>query len=303
VWTSKLLDAGLRAKFGTISWHASGQLEISTRVGNTSVPDPTWSAWSNPITAPGAMPNIQGRYVQVRARWSRDPNAVLSDVTIPFVTDNLRPVVTEVSAATKTTPTKEGGSSTVPASGGEVGKHDTVVKVTWKVDNLDSDQLRYRVAFKREGQTQWRDAHKNDEVLTKAELDWDTTALPEGKYRVRVEASDEVANPPDQVQKHALESELVLVDNTPPRIDNLQMTGRRLRCHVVDGTSPIARVEIAVDGKLEWRPLAPADGIFDTLDEAIDADVSAVVPAGSHIVVVRAYDAAGNSVSRDVEAK
>src|SRR5262249_3391812 len=126
---------------------------------------------------------------------------------------------------------------------------------------------------------------------------------PEGKYRVRVEASDEPANPPDQVLKHSLESDTVLVDNTPPRIDALTLAGRRLRVRVVDGTSHIARVEFAVDGKNEWRPLAAADGVFDTVDESVDADVTAVVPPGSHIVVVRAFDAAGNSVSRDVEAK
>lgn len=303
VWTSKVLDAGLRAKFGHLAWRSSGAIELSTRTGNTQAPDATWSAWSNPLAAPGAITSPQGRYVQVRARFSRDPRAVLSEVTIPFVTDNVRPVVTEVNAAPKGAPAKEPGKEATPASGGELGKHDSVVKVTWKVDNPDSDALRYRVAFKREGQALWRDALKSDEVLTKAELDWDTAALPEGKYRIRVEASDEQANPPDQVQKHALESEPVLVDNTPPRIENVAIVGRRLRARVVDGTSPIARVEIAVDGKLEWRPVAPADGIFDTADEAIDADVSALVPPGAHIVVVRAFDAAGNSVSRDVESK
>ncbi len=303
VWTSKVLDAGLRAKFGQLAWRSSGALELSTRTGNTQTPDATWSAWSNPLAAPGPIASPQGRYVQVRARFARDPKAVLTEVTIPFITDNVRPVVTEISAAPKGAPAKEPGKEAVPASGGDVGKHDSVVKVTWKVDNPDSDALRYRVAFKREGQNLWRDALKSDEVLTKAELEWDTAALPEGKYRVRVEASDEQANPPDQVQKHALESEPVLVDNTPPRIDNLQIAGRRLRARVVDGTSPIARVEIAVDGKLEWRPLSAADGIFDTLDEGIDADVSALVPPGPHIVVVRAFDAAGNSVARDVESK
>jgi hypothetical protein len=214
----------------------------------------------------------------------------------------VRPVITEVSAAPKGAPAKEPVAA-VPASGGDVGKHESVVKVTWKVDNPDADPLRYRISFKREGQTQWRDALKADEVLTKTELEWDTAALPEGKYRVRVEASDESSNPPDQVMKHALESETVLVDNTPPRIDTLEITGRRLRAHVVDGTSPIARVEMAVDGKLEWRPLAAADGIFDTLDERVDSDVASLVPAGSHIVVVRAFDVAGNAVTRDIETR
>jgi len=303
VWTSKVLDAGLRAKFGTLGWRSTGAVELSTRTGNTPAPDATWSGWSNPLAAAGAIGSPQGRYVQVRARWSRDPNAVLSEVTIPFVTDNIRPVVTEVNAAMKGAPAKEPGKEAVQASGGELPKHDAVVKVTWKVDNPDADALRYRVAYRREGQSLWRDALRTDEILTKAELDWDTTALPEGKYRVRIEASDEPANPDGQVQKHTLVSEPVLVDNTPPRLENVTLAGRRLRARAIDGTSPIARVEIAVDGKLEWRPVAPADGIFDTLDEAIDADVSAAVGPGSHIVVVRAFDAAGNAVSRDVEAK
>ena len=303
VWTSKVLDATLRARFGTLSWRASGALELSTRSGNTTTPDATWTAWSNPATTPAPIASTPGRFVQVRARWARDANAVLTEVTIPFVTDNVRPVVTEINAAAKGGPTKEPATGSVPASGGEVGKHDSVVKVTWKVDNPDSDPLRYRVAFKREGQTQWRDALKTDDVHTKTELEWDTAALPEGKYRVRVEASDEPANPPDQVQKHALESETVLIDNTPPRIETLEITGRRLRAHVIDGTSPIARVEMAVDGKLEWRPLAAADGIFDTVNERVDSDVSLLVPPGSHIVVVRAFDVAGNAVTRDVETR
>ena len=301
VWTSKVLDATLRARFGTLSWRATGALEMSIRTGGTGVPDATWTGWSNPMTAPAAI-NQTARYIQVRARFSRDPNAQLSEVTIPFVTDNVRPVITEVSASSKGGPTKEPVKD-IPASGAEPPKRDAVVKVTWKVDNPDADPLRYRVAFKREGQTQWRDALKQDEIHTKAELDWDTSALPEGKYRVRVEASDEPANPPEQVLKHALESDTVLVDNTPPRIETLNLAGRRLRVRVVDGTSPVARVEISVDGKPEWRPLAPADGVFDTVDESVDADVSAIVPPGSHLVVVRAFDAAGNSVSRDVESK
>jgi hypothetical protein len=286
-----------------LTWRASGALELSTRSGNTAAPDATWTAWSNPVTAPAPIASAPGRFIQVRARWAADQNAVLNEVTIPFVTDNVRPVVTEVSAAAKGTVTKEPATGSVPASGGEVVKHESVVKLTWKVENPDSDSLRYRVAFKREGQALWRDALKTDDVHTKTELEWDTAALPEGKYRVRIEASDETANPPDQVQKHALESETVLVDNTPPRIDTLEIAGRRLRARGTDGTAGRARGEMAVDGKLEWRPLAPADGIFDTPDERVDVDVSALVPPGSHIVIVRAFDVAGNAVTRDAETR
>lgn len=302
LWTSKVFDAGLKAKYGQISWRSSGPLELSTRTGNTSAPDSTWSGWSNPVAQPQTISSPQARFIQVRARWGRDPKAVLSEVMLPFVTENVRPVVLDIDAEQKGGNSR-GSKEGLQASGGEPPKHDTVMKLSWRVDNPDADTLRYRVDFRREGQNVWRDALKPGEVLTKNEYEWDTLALPEGKYRVRVEASDEPANPPNDVQKHALESQPVLVDNTPPVVTELSMNGRKLHVRAVDGLGPISRVEMSVDGKLEWRPLAPTDGLFDTADEKIDADVSSLVPAGAHIVTVRAYDAAGNSALRETESR
>jgi hypothetical protein len=301
VWTSKALDAGLRARFGHLTWQATGAIEVSTRSGDTRAPDSTWSAWQGPIAEGGASPSPAGRFVQVRARL-RDPSASIADVTLAFATENLRAVVTDVEAHEKGTvrETKEG----LPASGGEPPKHDSVVHVSWKVDNPDSDELRYRVQFRREGQARWIDATRPDDVLTKPELEWDTASLPEGSYRLRVDASDEIANPPDDVTHHALESGPVRVDNTPPVFKTLALNGRRLRAEVVDGVGPIARVEVAFDGRIEWRPLLPVDGLFDTADETVDADISPLIPTGPgpHVVAVRAFDAAGNAVVRDLEA-
>jgi uncharacterized repeat protein (TIGR03803 family) len=302
VWTSKALDAGLRARFGHLRWNGSGTLEVSTRTGDTVTPDATWSPWSTAVPLGGPTTSPPGRFVQVRARM-RDAAATIADVSIPFVTENLRAVVTEINARPRGSheaKEKDG----VPSSGAEPPRHDAVVHVTWKVDNPDSDELRYRVQFRREGQTRWIDATTADDVLTKAELDWDTSALPEGKYRVRVDASDELANPPADATRFALETPPVLVDNTPPVFKTIGVQGRRLRAEVVDGLGPIARVEATVDGKVAWRPLPAADGIFDTADESVDTDVTPLLPAGQgpHIVAVRAYDAAGNFVVREVEA-
>jgi hypothetical protein len=66
---------------------------------------------------------------------------------------------------------------------------------------------------------------------------------------------------------------------------------------------PIVRVEVAVDGKPEWRPLGAKDGVFDSADESVDADVGSIVPAGSHVVTLRAFDAAGNAASRELESR
>jgi hypothetical protein len=303
VWTSKALDAGLRARFGHLTWRGAGSIEVSSRSGDTQSPDSTWSPWSAAIAEGGAVPSPAGRYVQVRARL-KDGAASLSDVALAFRTENLRAVVTEISAHERggASDTKEG----IAPSGGSPGRHESVVRLTWKIDNPDEDELRYRVQFRRDGETRWIDATHPDDVVTKAELDWDTSALPEGRYRVRVQATDEIVNPLGDVTEHALESAPVLVDNAPPVFKSVGMQGRRLRAEVVDGLGPIVRIEVAVDGRAEWRPLASSDGLLDTADETVDTDLTALLAsaggAAPHIVAVRAFDAAGNSVVREVEA-
>jgi len=92
-WTSKPLDAGLRARFGHIGWTGTGSLEVSTRSGDTLVPDTTWSAWSTPVADSGPTSSPSARFIQVRARL-RDATASLSDVHVSFQTENLRAVVT-----------------------------------------------------------------------------------------------------------------------------------------------------------------------------------------------------------------
>lgn len=304
-WTSKPLDSGLRARYGRIRWDATGAVEVSTRSGDTQTPDSTWSAWSTPVAngAPTAMP--AARFAQLRARL-RDAAASLSDVSLSFVTENLRAVVTEVGAHQKGTHESSKDSSSkegnVPTSGAEPPKHDSTVHVAWKVENPDNDELRYRVQFHREGEARWLDATRPDEILTKTELDWDTATLPEGRYRVRVDASDEISNPPGTVMRHSLETAPVVVDNTPPVFKALAMQGHKLHAEVVDGVGPISRIDVAVDGRVEWRPLAPVDGIYDSADETVDTDITPLLPTspGPHIIAVRAYDEAGNSAVREV---
>jgi hypothetical protein len=299
VWTSKPFDAGLRAHFGHATWRAGGTVQVSARTGDTQTPDATWSPWSEPFPDGAPVPTPPGRFVQVRARLL-DTLATLSDVVVPFVTENLRAIVTDISARERGHELKEG---LVPSGGGPA-KHESAVHVSWKVDNPDGDELRYRVQFRRDGQTRWTDAQRPDDVLTKPELDWDTATLSEGKYRLRIEASDEMVNPLGNATRSDLVSAPVLVDNTPPVFQSLAMQGRRLKARVVDGLGPIVRIDVAIDGRTEFTPLSPVDGIFDTADESVDVDLTPLlVSAGSgpHIVAVRALDAAGNDVVRDVE--
>jgi hypothetical protein len=177
---------------------------------------------------------------------------------------------------------------------------ETTVNLTWKIDNPDKDELRYRLQYRLLGTNDWFDLLKPSEKLSKENYTWDTADLPEGRYRVRVTASDESSNPPDRVTRDARESGVVLVDNTPPVIDALTAAGPHLKGIVQDGVGPIARIEVSLAGSDEWFPFFPADGIFDEQREELDIDVKNLIKTLPALISVRAYDKANNFVVRSV---
>jgi hypothetical protein len=297
VWTSKVLDAGLRAHFGKIEWRSDGTLELQTRSGNTEKPDKSWSAWSTSLTAPGKVDSPAARFLQVRARWGRDAKAVLHELQVAFVTDNARALITELTAGEKRSNT---GGSSIPESGSPPDEPKAKIELSWKVENPDSDKLRFRLFYRPLGTEQWFSMLDADEELTKTSYSWDTSGLPEGHYRVRLDLSDELSNPPERVKRHRLESRTIIVDNTEPRITKLSLNGARLQGTAVDGVGPIARIEFGIVGGKTWFPLFPNDSVFDDKTESFDSDVSQHVPSGPHMVVVRAYDAAGNRATRTI---
>jgi len=297
VWTSKVLDAGLRAHWGKLDWQGSGTLELQARSGNTNIPDNTWSAWSAPIAKPAKLKSPPARFLQLRARWSRDASAILREVRVAFVTDNARALITELTAGPRKTNT---GTSSVPESGARPDSPSTKLKISWKVDNPDNDKLRYRLFYRREGDKTWFDMLEPNDELTSTDHSWDTAGMPEGHYQIRVEATDELSNPPDRVTKHSLQSQRVVVDNTAPVLSNLSLNAGRLQGSAADQVGPIARIEFGLVGKKSWWPLFPKDEVFDDATEAFDVDVTALVPSGPQLVVVRAYDANGNRVERTV---
>jgi hypothetical protein len=303
LWTSKTLDLQLRAKFGMISWLSTGALEISTRTGNSADPDKTWSDWSAPLVDPGLVTSPAARYIQVRARFNKDPATELSDITIPFVLDNLGHVISSIQVD------QSGGNSVaelgkVKSSGGPVtAKSDQKVNLKWSVDNPDKDELQYKLQYRLVGATDWYDVLKPGERVTKESYSWDTADLPEGRYRVRITASDDLSNPPTQVTRHSLESPIVVIDNTAPTLSELRADGRKVRAIAVDGVGPIARFEVAIAGHDEWFPFNPADGVFDEQREDFEADVASFVPAGPALLTIRVYDQEGNVGVRSVAVK
>ena len=113
-YDSDIRDAGTVATWGEIRWRATGRpgdVEISTRSGNTATPDETWSPWSKVYTIPDGerISSPNARYLQWRAMF-RGPagsagspgsgpgseGPVLTSVTSAYLPRNLRPVVLSI---------------------------------------------------------------------------------------------------------------------------------------------------------------------------------------------------------------
>jgi hypothetical protein len=208
--------------------------------------------------------------------------------------------LSEVSSGAK----REASTDAIRSSGGPITKKpEPKLALNWKVENPDKDELRFRLQYRLVGGTTWYDLTRSDEVITKENYEWDTSNLPEGRYRVRVVATDELANPPDRVTRDEAESGVVLVDNTPPRIENLKAAGRRIQGQTFDGVGPIQRIDVALAGSDDWIPFFPADGIFDEQREEFDMDVTVLRATGPVMVAVRVFDDANNFVIQNVALK
>lgn len=304
VWTSAVLDAGFRARFGRLGWEGKGQVDFETRTGNTKEPDNSWSPWSKPSNAPAKVASEPARYLQIRARFKADAAAEVREVNVAFVTDNLKALVTEIEVESTTTESFAEPDDKLAASGGPMsGKASDEIELSWKVDNADKDELRYRLWYSPLKTGQWFPMLEPNQVWTKPSYTWDTSDLPEGKYRIRVEASDELANAPSRVKRHQLESHVIAVDNTAPVIDSVAVAGRRATLRVSDGVGPIARVEVSVAGTDLWWPFDPIDGVYDDPTETFELDLSGISPTGAALLTVRAFDQENNQVIGEIWLK
>ncbi len=295
VYLSKVFDAESFARWGQLRWTGSPDLSFATRSGNTAKPDKTWTDWRKLEGAnvaggegEGKIGSPRARYVQFRAQLPSRSSS-LKETTLYYLPQNQRPRVTEVTLAE--------GSGPAPAP----RAHSPVLKLRFRVDNPDGDELIYRVAARQENENVWRPLG-GPEPLTKPELDWNTESVPDGKYVVRVWTSDERTTSADRALDATFVSPPFLVDNTKPEVTGLVARGGIVQGRVQDAASPVSQIEVSIDGG-DWRPVSPADGVLDQRNESFSLRLSSALPRGLHVVTVRAFDAAENVGSARVQVE
>ncbi len=311
---SPVHDTRTVATWGVIRWESDGAVALSTRSGNTAKPDDSWSDWSAPSTDSdgAAVGSPPARFVQWRAvlqsATGRAPS--LSAVTLAYLPRNARPQISELtvhppgvvfqrpfsnedgaiagldelSAISRRPPGETG--PTAPPPGRRMFQRG-LQTLAWRAQDSDGDRLTYTLSYRRDGEQTWRELRSG---LLDTIFVWDTTTVADGRYVVRLNASDELSNAADQALIGRLESDALTVDNTPPAVTvTTTRTGEavRLQIEARDAQSPLLKLEYSVGGA-PWQVVHPTDGLADSPVERYSVDLAA--GQDPRLVMVRATD-------------
>jgi hypothetical protein len=170
--------------------------------------------------------------------------------------------------------------------------------VRWDVSDPNDDDLAFTLQIRKDGWPDW--VTLTETPLTEKTYNWDTSAVPGGVYRVRVSASDRPSNPPDSAFTRDLTSEPFVVDHLAPTV-GVAVAGQGMKVTLKDDLTRLVKASYALDGG-EWVAVFPDDGLFDTTAETITIPLKDLKP-GTHVLTVRATDAAGNVGTGDAVFK
>jgi hypothetical protein len=310
-FVSNVKDTKSLATWGLLRWEGSG-VTLSTRSGNTEKPDDSWSDWSSPLSRREgeAIQSPAARFLQWRAVFTRSSqSSKLTSVTAAYLPRNTRPVVSSLTVhapgvvfqrpfssedgaiaglddapADARRPPGDSPPSTTP---GRRMYQKGLQTFVWKAEDADADRLVYSVQYRREGETTWRDLKSG---LTDSLFVWDTTSVADGRYLVRVRATDSPTNAAERVLSGDRESDPFEIDNTPPQLtieSSRQGNATRLTVRVRDTQSPVLKLEYSTAGG-NWQVAYPVDGLSDSLDERYEITLAGDVTLAT--VVLRATD-------------
>ncbi len=326
---SMTLDARRIARFGLLQWRGEatgGRVSLSTRSGNSEEPDTTWSAWATVSGAErgGAIRSLPARYLQWRVAFEGGSPRIES-VETAWREQNQAPRAEDVLVAPQGHGFREGELQphqepvTQNLPGGQRVEYSAPSATTprqlrdlpmwarglrtvqWRATDPNGDPLSFRLDVRPEPAGPWTLVARD---LAQANHTWDTSALPDGRYRVRVTATDAGGNAVGEELLTEALSQPFTVDNTPPLVTALEARGEAGALLVTgtaeDAASALQRVEVSLDDG-PWRVVTPDGGFTDRPAHSFHVRLGDLDP-GEHSVSVRVVDLSGNPAVRAVRA-
>ncbi len=313
VFLSNVLDTALPSNWGCISWTDTQpegtRVTLATRSGNCEKPDSTWSGWSVPYTESGErIASPPARFIQYKATlqtMNSDATPVVHEVSLSYLPQNRPPRIVNFAVEREPLPPSqkppEGKADSKAESKPQVAvsqkpHHQIAQKnIQWEVEDPNNDTLQVTVCYKGIEEKAWKVIDKNTQK--KGSCLWDTLRLPDGKYQVRLTASDEPDNPPETAFSTEDTIQPVVIDNSRPNIRSISAAAGTGGRYVISGTgkdnySNIVKVQYTIDGQ-EWISAYPVDGVFDSLEESFQITTRPLT-AGDYTLIVNAFDSEGN---------
>ncbi len=327
---SDVFDSEFFARWGRVSVEgnaAGDSLAVQVRSGNVNRPQKNWSAWSSParVGIENAVSIPAARYVQWRAELKRaDAAPELRAVELAYRSKNFPPRITATEATPpnymfpprmlamtasdkltlqplagksrpRSTPLSLGGGSSLTMNYGK--GH---VGVRWAAEDANHDDLSYVLEIRPAGSSNWLQLAKD---VKEPQYSWDSNAWPDGRYEVRITASDRESNVPAEALEGSAVTDPFTIDNTKPRIQALsakRVSGAvEITWTAIDESSPVRKAHYSVNGQ-EWTRVEPENGLSDasTLRYALRLPEATGVPGS--VVAVRVTDEFDNEAVASV---
>lgn len=313
---SPVRDAKLTASWGRVWWRGTGAVEVQTRSGNGERPDATWSEWSLAYRNPDGnqISSPRARFIQwratVRASGSGGVPSSVEDVSVAYLPRNVAPEVLSITALPIGVGLQQMPIVTDPnveSSGLDPSVFGPVAQVPprrfyqrgarsfqWQAEDRNSDTLEYAIYYRALNEQTFRllKDKLRDNFYT-----IDGATLADGRYVIKVVATDAPDNPPGQKLTGERLSEPVDIDNTPPVVKAMgqpQLKGDSVHMvfSVDDATGKVKKADASLDGAA-WLPVFPDDGIADSGHEVYSIDFSSLA-SGEHTISLRTFDTSGN---------
>jgi hypothetical protein len=330
---SDILDTGAFATWGRLMFRGElrgGKIALMTRSGNLDRPQQHWSNWSEPISAvEGArVTSPPARFLQWRAVLTAASDGKnspeLVSVQVAHLPKNVAPQVSriEITPPNYQFPTaslRANVSDTItlqPLGQRAAAKPQTVlgqgsvsmkratgyIGARWSASDANEDQILYQLHIRGVDETVWKPLAQN---IEDPHYSWDSSAFPDGRYVLKVTASDSPSNTPGKQLEASLESDPFLIDNTPPVIEGLTAARNganlQVKWRARDASSLLTSAEYSVNGG-EWKTVDPVTVLTDSPEHDYVLVIENAKP-GEHTLAVRVMDEFENQAVAKVVVK
>lgn len=326
---SQVFDVSNFAQWGRLHSKqvaGGGTVEFETRSGNLDRPTQMWSAWA-PLSN-GRVASPSARFLQWRAVLKQGPSVdgdgpLLHQVDVAYLPKNLAPRVDIVEptaanyrfpappttiasiAPTMTLPPigKPSTTSTTPlidtTSSPALTYARGMIGVRWQAVDDNGDALEYSVEIKGENEQTWK--LLKDKVRERY-YSYDATAFADGRYQIRITATDQPDNAVGLGLSASQVSPFFLIDNTAPAIRAVSGSASgakmQLRFQAADALSVVNKAEISINGG-PWTIVEPTARLADSKE--LDFSLALDKPPGEVTIAIRVTDEFDNqSVEKTV---